>query len=439
MSEMLRIGQTLRAVTSGIDCQVVQPIGGGGQGEVYQALLDKKHVALKWYFSSTATKEQRIALELLMRKGAPDDRFLWPIDLVEVRNAVGFGYVMRLREPRFKGIVDLVKRRAEPSFRALTTAGYQVSDSFYQLHARGMCYRDISFGNVFFDPATGEVLICDNDNVAIDGQSQGGILGTPRFMAPEIVRGEAAPSTKTDLYSLAVLLFYMFMVSHPLEGRREASIRCLDLPAMNKLYGHEPLFVFDPTDTTNGPVKGYHDNALAFWPIYPQFLRDLFTRSFTDGLRDPENGRVRESEWRAAMIRARDSIVYCECGAEAFCESGQLNPTNRIPKRCWYCNKELRMPFFLRLNSNTVMLNHNTQLYLHHVDPLHTYDFSEPLAEVVRHPANPNAWGLRNLSQTNWTVVIADGTLREVAPAQSVTLAAGVRINFGAAEGEIRS
>jgi hypothetical protein len=35
----------------------------------------------------------------------------------------GYGYLMRLREPRFKGIIDMMKRRVEPGFRALATAG----------------------------------------------------------------------------------------------------------------------------------------------------------------------------------------------------------------------------------------------------------------------------------------------------------------------------
>src|SRR5256885_1046760 len=83
-----------------------------------------------------------------------------------------------------------------------------------ELHARGLCYRDISFGNAFFDPETGEVLICDNDNVTVDAQAKGGVYGTPRFMSPEIVRGETAPNSQTDLFSLSVLLFYMFMMHH---------------------------------------------------------------------------------------------------------------------------------------------------------------------------------------------------------------------------------
>jgi hypothetical protein len=59
------------------------------------------------------------------------------------------------------------------------------------------------------------------------------------------------PSTQTDLFSLAVLLFYMFVMHHPLEGRKELAIKCLDLPAMKKLYGTEPLFIFDPSDDSN--------------------------------------------------------------------------------------------------------------------------------------------------------------------------------------------
>ena len=79
----------------------------------------------------------------------------------------------------------------------------------------------------FLSQRWGEALICDNDNVTIDNSPTSEVLGTSHFMAPEIVRGEALPSTKTDLFSLAVLLFYMFMFHHPLEGKREADIHVL--------------------------------------------------------------------------------------------------------------------------------------------------------------------------------------------------------------------
>jgi len=439
MNQILRLKQTVHTESSGVPCEVEQFLGGGGQGEVYRASLAGQTVALKWYFPASATAVQREALAALVKKGAPDQRFLWPMDLASESGVPEFGYVMPLREPRYKGIVDLMKRRIEPTFRALAKAGHELSDSFLQLHARGMCYRDISFGNVFFDPKTGDILICDNDNVAVDEGGDSTILGTPSFMAPEVVRGDAVPSTQTDLFSLAVLLFYMLMVHHPLEGRQESSIKCLDLPARTKLYGTHPLFIFDPDDDANQPVPGHHDNAIAYWPIYPQFLRDLFIKAFTDGIRDPVNGRVRESQWRSAMVRLRDSIMYCAgCGRENFYDGETLKAPGGKPAPCWSCKQAIQLPPRIRIGSNTVMLNHDTQLFPHHVDHQKMYDFSQPIAAVVQHPTNPKIWGLKNLSAEKWVITAADGSMKDVEPGRSVTLAGGTRINFGGVEGTIR-
>lgn len=439
MNQILKPKQAVQTETTGLPCTVEKFLGGGGQGEVYRAELGGQAVALKWYFPASATPEQRSALETLIKKGPPNEKFLWPMELTSAAGVPGFGYVMPLREPRYKGIVDLMKRRIEPTFRALATAGLDLSHSYLQLHAEGLCYRDISFGNVFFDPDTGDVLICDNDNVTVDGEGKAGVLGTPRFMAPEVVRGEALPSTQTDLFSLAVLLFYMFMVHHPLEGRRELEIHCLDLPAMTKLYGTDPLFIFDPDDDSNRPVPGYQDNVLAFWPLYPQFLRDLFTKAFTGGIRDPQNGRVRESEWRAAMVRLRDSIVYCaNCGAENFYDADALKGSGGKPSPCWACDKTIQLPPRIRIGNNVIMLNHDTQLFPHHVDDQRAYDFSQPIAAVTQHPKDPNVWGLKNLSGEKWVITAPDGTINDVEPGRNARLAVGIKVNFGKTEGEIR-
>ncbi len=438
MNELLRPNQTVHTLQTNRPCRVGKFLGGGGQGEVFMADLDGATVALKWYFPQSATAKQRSALEELIRLGAPDQRFLWPLDLVTGTGIEGFGYVMPLRDARYKGIVDLMKRKIEPTFRSLAKAGCQLAHSYLRLHSKGLCYRDISFGNVFFDPTSGDILICDNDNVGVNAGQRGGVLGTPRFMAPEVVRGEAHPSTQTDLFSLSVLLFYMFMVHHPLEGKKEAEIKCLDLPAMNKLYGTSPVFIFDPVDDSNKPIPGFHDNALAFWPLYPEFLRTLFTRAFTDGIRDPEHGRVRESEWRAAMVKLADSIFPCaKCKSENFYDASRVLPDGSAGK-CWSCKRNLIPPGRIRIGNSVVMLNANTELCQHHIDPKGGYDFTNVIASVAQHPTKPDVWGLRNRSTLRWTCTSQDGNMTDVDPGKSLTLQSGVRINFGAAEGEIR-
>ena len=445
MSNLLKRGQVLRSRHSGQTCTVEDFLGGGGQGEVYRAKWGTESFALKWYFSHTATSQQRAALEKLVTvHKAPSLNFLWPLDLIDSTAGDGFGYVMRLREPRFHGLLDLMMGRVDPSFQTLVTSGLQLADSFFRLHADGLCYRDISFGNVFFDPQTGEVLVCDNDNVTENRSPHCGILGTPDFMAPEIVRGEALPSRQTDLYSLAVLLFYMFHVSHPLLGCKVLAIRCWDLPARMKLCGSEPLFIFDPQHHSNAAVARNDDpsgeagaNAVQYWPVYPQLLRDTFTKAFTSGLRDPDD-RVMEGEWRGVLSRLRDAIFFCEhCSRENFYDQESLNSASTAAV-CPFCRKTPRLPYHLRLGKTVIMLTHQAKLFPHHLDDHQPFDFTKPVAEVVQHPKDPNIWGLKNLTTVKWVITTSDGSVKDVEPGRSAPLVLGTKVSFGRVEGEIR-
>jgi hypothetical protein len=80
---ILKDGQTVQTVTSRMPCTAEKFLGGGGQGEVYRADLGGQKVALKWYFPAQATAEQRAALDILIKKGPPSDKFLWPSELTE--------------------------------------------------------------------------------------------------------------------------------------------------------------------------------------------------------------------------------------------------------------------------------------------------------------------------------------------------------------------
>ena len=433
MDGQLKTGAFLTSESS-TKYKVVSLLGAGGQGEVYDVESSGKHYALKWYFKHMATKEQKAILDNLVAKGSPDASFLWPQDIIFKNYGAPFGYIMPLRPKNFKSIVDMMKRRAEPSFYALCRAAYNLTSGYQKLHTMGYSYRDISFGNLFFDPDNGNVLICDNDNVAANGLDNSSVYGTPRFMAPEIVVGKAKPSRNTDLYSLAVLLFYMFMMGHPLEGRLEADIKCMDIHAMNRLYGTNPVFVFDPNNKTNRPVKGYQDNVLIYWDLYPQALRDLFTQSFTEGL-TAANKRVTEKKWMETFANLITGIIPCpKCGAEVFYDESKA--AAGVAHTCWNCQSAVPMPASIVIGKSRVLLHKSAKLYAHHI--YDDYDMDTVVGTVVQNPSNPDLWGIRNESKENWTYIKPDGIQIAVAVGKSAAIAKGVQINFGRVTGEFR-
>lgn len=277
------------------------------------------------------------------------------------------------------------------------------------------------------------VLICDNDNVSFDNSKPGGVLGTPGFMAPEIVRGEKRPSKDTDRYSLSVLLFYLFMVNHPLEGKLEASIRCMDMAARVKLYGTDPVFIFDPNNKTNRPVKGIHDNATIYWPLYPEKLRQMFTRAFTVGLNEPSK-RITEPEWMTLFSNMMSGMLQCSCGAQLFYDEDL--ETKGVAHTCWNCGKTIQVPNKIIIGKNRVLLHQNTKLLHHHV--YDDFDMDTVVGSVVQNPKNPALWGIRNEDKVNWTYQKADGTQIPVAPGKTAGIAKGVKILFPESTGEFR-
>jgi eukaryotic-like serine/threonine-protein kinase len=430
----LAAGDEVQLLDSGRQARVHGFIGEGSQGAVYDVVIDAggDHLALKWYFETTGHQRQREAIDELIERGSPDARFLWPIEIAKAPGRASFGYVMPLRDPSTVGLADLLTGKVDVPFSTVCTLGMELADTFLSLHNQGLCYRDISFGNVFFDPRTGRPLICDNDNVGIDGGTRSGVLGTRRFMAPEIVRREAAPSTATDLYSLAVLLFYVLMIGHPLVGRRELDFATWDEHAESVLFGREPTFVFDPDDRSNEPLADLHGSMLTNWGIYPDHIRRLFIQAFTTGLTDPVNGRVRESVWRSALARLRDHVMRCPaCSKESFWRPGVTEA------RCWSCDRPLGDPVRAVIDDRQVVLNPNTALYRHHLAL--DYDFETVIARIATHPQRPGRFGLRNETSATWTVDLPSGTTVTAEPGQAVGLLPGTLIRIGRSELRIAS
>jgi DNA-binding helix-hairpin-helix protein with protein kinase domain len=432
----LSIGQRVKAEISGSELEVIKKLGEGTQGEVYLVEGPQGYQAVKWYKPQQATAEQRAAVLYLVRSGPPygpaGQRFIWPLDLVTRAGSPGFGYLMsRIDTRRFAELGEVWAHiKPVPNFSTLCEISYQLANSYRALHLSGHCYRDISAGNLMFDPATGDVFICDNDNIGINRQSQCQIWGTMEYMAPELIRGEGDPSTQTDLHSLAVLLFYLWVWHHPFHGEMEYRFHCWDIPAKKKVYGESPVFVFDPRDTSNRlPADPDYTTAKERWEWCPEALREMFVRAFTDGLRDPGR-RVTEGEWQNLFGEIKDRIVLCPtCRAENF-----VTVTNS-PVPCWHCGVTIREPPALSIQrpggESWILLALGTTIRRRHISQsFGNDDGSAVIGEIVSHPTVKGAAGIRNRSASMWNAEFPDGSRSDIPPGRALPLNPGTTITI---------
>ncbi len=412
----MNVGTTLRIWD--VPMRVARHIGTGGEGEVFEVVSDEgsDRYALKWYHARTTYPARRRTIEALVERGAPSSKFLWPLGVIVDPETDRFGYVMHLRPESFTGLPALLRGDAERDEGVVVRFAFELALAFRELHLRGLCYRDINFGNAFMEPSTGAVLVCDNDNVGIEGVDTAQVLGSRRFMAPEIVRREALPSKHTDRYSLAVMLFYLLVVHHPLDGARtEAGLS--DAQADMRHYGSAPLFCFDPTDVSNRPVPDLHPHVEAMWQALPATVQDLFTRSFTSGLFEPSR-RVVDSEWCHVLADMRSHRYEC-----STCGQGCFHSGTGAPAPCTRCASVPTDLLVLETSRGTVVAFEGATLSAHHAKG--NFDQATVYGTVERHPTRPGVLGIRNDAATPMTYRDPAGNLKTIDPGKRALIAPG--------------
>lgn len=295
----------------------------------------------------------------------------------------------------------------------MLSAAMKICNGFMMLHRFGYSYQDLNDGNFFIDPTTGDVLICDNDNVMPQGEKSG-IMGKARYMAPEIVAG-GIPDKYSDRFSLSVILFMLFYANHPFEGAKVVACPCMTESYEKRFYGSEALFIYDPNDKSNLPVRGIHQNVIRRWPVFPQLLRETFIQEFSqEKLKNPSS-RMIEQNWEKIISQVRDDLVVCpHCAEESFVD------INETSCKCMNCGKDIDMRKRLVIQNRSLPLTNKTPIYIDNdnvPDGIVTLDSGGfPL--------------IKNISTETWTVETPSGKLKTVNPQEIIPIKEGLKISF---------
>ncbi|MDE5832863.1 MAG: hypothetical protein K2H64_07760 [Desulfovibrio sp.] len=220
-----------------------------------------------------------------------------------------------------------------------------------RMHAAGLAHSDLSYKNVLVDPLTGRACIIDIDGLVVPGKFPPDVVGTPDFIAPEVMKtrnlapGDPArklPSILTDRHALATLIYMYLLYRHPLRGAR---VRDAD-PAKDEelCMGSDALFIEHPADKSNRPNPAQLDPselpqgdvAKLPYKICGPYLKDLFDRAFIDGLRNPQ-ARPTAADWESALFKTLDLLQPCQNKA---CEARWYVFDNTKKPRCPFCGTE---------------------------------------------------------------------------------------------------
>jgi DNA-binding helix-hairpin-helix protein with protein kinase domain len=202
-----------------------------------------------------------------------------------------------------------------------------LSRAVRRMHAAGLAHSDLSYKNVLVDPSKGMACVIDVDGLVVPGRFPPDVVGTPDFIAPEVVRTShlakddptrCLPKRETDLHALAVLIYMYLLYRHPLRGGK---VHDLDDEQRDEslTMGERALFVEHPTDKSNRiKVKNVMPSELPWadtgkipFTVTGPYLKDLFLQSFVAGLHDPAM-RPSANDWETALVKTVDLIQPCQ-------------------------------------------------------------------------------------------------------------------------------
>ncbi len=208
--------------------EILSVLGAGGMGIVYKARdreLDDL-VALKMLkrdLWGDRTQLERLKSEIKLARKITHPNVLRTHDFGEI-DGVPYISMEYVRGVTLRYMLD--HTAGDQAGRLPYSAGLrlakQLCAGLVAAHAVGVLHRDIKPENLILEP-TGNAKLMDFgiarpiDRMA-PGQTQAGfIVGTPQYLAPEILQGREA-DPRSDLYSCGIVLYEIFTGSLPFNG-----------------------------------------------------------------------------------------------------------------------------------------------------------------------------------------------------------------------------
>jgi len=201
--------------------QVIEELGKGGMGSVYKAYdteVEEK-VALKLLNPEIASDEEtikRFRNELKLARTISHKNVCRMYDLGQQEGA----YYITMEYVAGENLKSFIRRSGQLTVDKAIGVAAEICDGLAEAHRLGVVHRDLKPQNIMID-LEGNARIMDfgiaRSLTAAGVTGPGVIIGTPEYMSPEQVQGEAADQ-RSDIYAVGVILFEMLTGRVPFGG-----------------------------------------------------------------------------------------------------------------------------------------------------------------------------------------------------------------------------
>ncbi len=207
--------------------KIIERLGKGGMGRVYKVhdLEVGEKIALKLIRPEIAANTKIIARfqnELRSARKISHRNVCRMFDL----SRDGDMKFITMEYVSGEDLKATIKRMGPLTWKKAVSIGKQLCQGLSEAHRLGVIHRDLKCRNIMID-REGSVRIMDF-GIALSQESEGitesgVIIGTPQYLSPEQVDGKEIDS-RTDIYSMGIILYEMVTGKVPFEGDSTYSI-----------------------------------------------------------------------------------------------------------------------------------------------------------------------------------------------------------------------